>query len=104
MQPYSADFGRAQRTSLPTLPSQNVPVDFNLAASSKDAAHTKGKLDHDKSKLSLASFSPGQAVYLQDTKSSAWDKRGIIVSVQPDHLSHVINVDNRFFTRPRRLL
>ena len=102
--PTQLMFGRAQRTSLPTLPSQNIPVNFNSAASSKDAAHARAKFDHDKSKLSLASFSPGQAVYLQDSKSSAWDKHGIIVSVRPDRLSYVINVDNRFFTRPRRLL
>ena len=54
--PTQLMFGRAQPTSLPTLPSQNIPVDFNLAASSKDAAHAREKLDHDKSKLSLASF------------------------------------------------
>ena len=97
-------FGRAQRTSLPTLPSQNVPVNFNMAAISKDDAQAKVKLDHDKSKLSLASLSPGQAVYLQDSKSSAWDKRSFIVSMRPDRLSYVVNVDNQFFTRPRRLL
>ena len=43
-------------------------------------------------------------VYLQDLKSAAWDKRGIIVSVRPDRLSYVINVENQFFTRPRHLL
>ena len=88
----------------PSLPSQNVPINFDLAASSKDAAHTRAKLDHDKSKISLASLSPGQAVYLQDSKSSAWDKHGFIVSMRPDRLSYVISFDNRFFTRPRRLL
>ena len=97
-------FGRAQRTSLPSFPSQNVPIDFNQAASSKDAAHVRAKLDHDRSKLSLTSLSPGQEVYLQISKSSAWDKRGIIVSMRPDRLSYVIRVDNRFFARPRRLL
>ena len=102
--PAQLMFGRAQRTSLPSLPSQNVPINFDLAASSKDAAHARAKLDHDKSKLSLASLSPGQAVYLQDSKSSAWNKHGIIVSMRPDRLSYVIRVDNRFFTRPRHLL
>ena len=32
------------------------------------------------------------------------DKQGIIVSMRPDRLSYVIKVENRFFTRPRRLL
>ena len=96
--------GRAQRTSLPSLPSQNIPIDFPSATSSKDAAHARAKLDHDRSKLSLASLSPGQAVHLQDSKSSAWDKQGIIVSVRPDRLSYIIKVENRFFTRPQRLL
>ena len=36
--PVQLMFGRAQRTSLPSLPSQNVPINFDLAASSKDAA------------------------------------------------------------------
>ena len=96
-------FGRAQRTSLPSLPSQNVPIDFLSAASSKDAAQARAKLDHDRSKLSLTSLSPGQAVHLQDSKSSAWDKQGIIISMRPDRLSYVIKVGNRFFTRPWRL-
>ena len=72
--PAQLMFGRAQRTSLPSQPSQNIPIDFPSAASSKDAAHARAKLDHDRSKLSLASLSPGQAVHLQDSKSSAWDK------------------------------
>ena len=55
--PTQLMFGRAQRTSLPSLPSQNVPIDFSSAASSKDAAHARAKLDHDRSKLSLASLS-----------------------------------------------
>ena len=62
-------FGRAQRTSLPSLPSQNMPINFNLAASSTDAAHARAKPDHDRSKLSSTSSSPGQEVYLQDSKS-----------------------------------
>ena len=78
-----AQLGRAQRTSLPTLPSQNVPINFNTAASSKDTAHARTMLDHDRSKLSLTSLSPGQEVYLQDFKSLAWDKRGVIISMQP---------------------
>ena len=51
--PAQLMFGRAQRTSLPTLPSQNVPINFNKAASSKNAAHARAKLDHDRSKLYL---------------------------------------------------
>ena len=102
--PTQLMFGRAQRTSLPTLPSQNVPVNFHQAAISKDDAQAKAKSDHDKSKLSLASLSPGQSAYLQDSKSSAWNKRGFIVSMPPDRLSYVVNVDNRFFTHTRRLL
>ena len=82
-------FGGAQRTSLPTFPSQNVPIDFRSAASSKDAAHARAKLDYDRSKLSLPPLSPGQDVYLQDSKSLAWDKRGVIISVRPDRLSYV---------------
>ena len=74
-------FGRAQRTSLPTIPCQIKPIDFESAASAKDAAHARSKLDHNKSKLSLSRLSPGQDVFLQDSKSSAWDKRGVIVSV-----------------------
>ena len=102
--PTQLMFGRAQRTSLPTLPSQIVPVDFHQAALSKDSAHAKAKSDHDKSKLSLAPLSPGQDVYLQDSKSSAWDKRGFNVSMRLDRLSYVVNVDDRFFTGQRRLL
>ena len=98
--PTQLMFGRAQRTSLPTLPLQIVLVDFNQAASSKDNVHSHAKLDHDKSKLSLPVLSPGQPIYLQDSKSSAWDKQGFIVSMRPDRLSYVINVENRFFTSP----
>ena len=102
--PAQLMFGRAQRTSLPSLPSQHFPIDFSSAASSKDAAQTKAKLLHDRSKLSLTHLTPGQAVHLQDSKSSAWDKQGVIVSMRPDRLSYVIKVENQFFTRPRRLL
>ena len=90
--------------SLPTIPCQNRPINFDSAISAKDAAHARSKLDHDKSKLSLPRLSPGQEVYLQDSKSSAWDKRAIIVSMRPDNLSYIIKSDNRHFTRPRRLL
>ena len=86
-------FGRAQRTSLPTLPSQNTPIDFKTAASSKDAAHARSKLDHDRSKVSLPLLSPGQDVFLQDSKSSAWDKWGVITSIRPDNLSYVVQSD-----------
>ena len=62
------------------------------------------KSDHDRSKLSLSILSPRQSVYLQDSKSSAWEKQGFIVSMRPNRLSYIVNVDNRFFTRPRCLL
>ena len=97
-------FGRAQRTSLPTLPCQNKPIDFNSAVSAKDAAHDRSKIYHDNCKLALPRLSPGQEVYLQDSKSSAWDRRGVIVSMRPDKLSYIIDSDNHIFTRPRRLL
>ena len=90
-------FGRSRRTCLPSLPSHNPPIDFTQAAISKDTVHTC-------SKLSLPPLSPSQRVYLQDSKSFAWDRQCIIVSMRPDRLSYIINVDNRFFTRPRRLL
>ena len=99
--PAQLMFARAQCTSLPTLPSQYVPIDFNTAASSKDAVQARAKLDHERLKLSYTSSSPGQEVYLQDSKSSAWNKRGVIISMQPDRLSCVIRVDNWFFTRPQ---
>ena len=102
--PAQLMFGHAQRTSFPSLPSQNVPIDFLSAASSKDAAQSRAKVYHDRSKLSLPPFSPGQEVHLQDSKSSAWDRQGVVVSMRPDRLSYVIRVGNRFFTRPRRLL
>ena len=60
--PAQLMFGRAQRTSLPSLPWQNAPIDFLAAASSKDAAQSRAKSYHDRSKLSLPLFSPGQAV------------------------------------------
>ena len=97
-------FGRNQQTCLPSLPSQNPPIDFHQAAVSKDSAHTRSKFDHDRLKLSLSPLSPGQRIHLQDSKSSAWDRQGIIVSMRRDKLSYIINVDNRLFTRPRRLL
>ena len=62
--PAQLMFGRAQRTSLPSLPSQNTPIDFLSAACSKDAAQTRAKLFHDRSKLSLTPLSPGQACLL----------------------------------------
>ena len=40
--PAQLMFSHAQRTSLPTLLSQNVPIDFKTAASSKDAVHARG--------------------------------------------------------------
>ena len=81
--PAQLMFGRAQCTSLPTLPSQNVPIDFNTAASSKDAAHARAKLDHDRSKLSLTSLSAGQEVYLLGTNvelSSPCDQTDFLLS------------------------
>ena len=41
--PAQLMFGRGQRTSLPSLPSQNVPINFSSAASAKDAAHARSK-------------------------------------------------------------
>ena len=35
---------------------------------------------------------------------ACWDRQGRIVSMGPDRLLYIINVGNRFFTRPRRLL
>ena len=75
--PAQLMFGRAQRTSLPSLPGQCAPIDFYSAASSKDAAQSRARLYHVRSKLSLPPFLPGQSVYLQDSKSSAWDRQGV---------------------------
>ena len=102
--PSQLMFGRNQRTCLPSLPSQIPPIDFIKASSAKASAHLRSKADHDRSKHNLSQLSPGQHVHLQDAKSAAWDCTGIIVSMRPDKLSYVINVDNRFFMRPRRLL
>ena len=38
-------------------------------------------------------LSPGQPVFLQDSKSSAWDKQGVVVSMPLNRLSYVINVN-----------
>ena len=81
---------------LPCLPKVPLGIDFTQAASSKDKAHTRAKSDQDKLKLSLPLLSPGQQVFLQDSKSSAWDKQGIVVSVRPDRLSYIVNVDVHF--------
>ena len=62
--PSQLMFGRSQCTCLPSLPSQLALIDFNQAALSKDSAHSGSKTDHDRSKLSLPLFSPGQLVYL----------------------------------------
>ena len=102
--PSQLIFGHSQCTCLPSLPSQLTPINFNQAALSKDLAHSCCKTDHDRSMLSLPLLSPGQLVYLQDSKTSAWDQQGIIVSMRPDRPSYIVNVDNRFFTCPRRLL
>ena len=99
--PSQLMFGRNQRTCLPSLPSQNPPIDFHQAAVSKDSLHMRSKLDRDRSKLSLPLLSPGQRVHLEDSKSSTRDQQGVIVSMRPNKLSYVINMDNRFFTRPR---
>ena len=51
-------FGRRQRTNLPILPFQNLPIDFNEAASSKDAIHSSSAEFHDIHKKNLPSLSP----------------------------------------------
>ena len=96
--------GRRQRTSLHILSLQNIPVNFDLAAISKDSAHSRAKLTNDRSKLSLPPLHPGQSVLLQNPKTSAWDCLGSIVSVRPDGLSYIVNSENRSYLRPRRLL
>ena len=35
---------------------------------------------------------------MQDSKSSAWDRRGVISSIRPDKLSYVVQSDGRYFT------
>ena len=97
-------FGRRQRTNLPLLPFQNSPINFNEAASAKDAIHSSSTSFHDLHKKNLPSFSPGQSVLIQDPKSLLWDSTGVVVSVRPDNLSYVISNADRQFVRPRRLL
>ena len=77
---------------------------FSAAARSKDTAHDRSKLDHDRSKSFLPTLSPGQAVRLQDPKTSAWTRKGIVSSIRPDHLSYVVSVDGQSFIRPRCML
>ena len=93
-------FGRHQRTCLPVLPSQVRPVDFQQAAISKDSVHHRSKLEHDQSNLSLPLLPLGQSVLIQDPKTSAWDRCGVISSIWSDQLSYVVKVDKRFFIRP----
>ena len=97
-------FGRRQRTNLPLLPFQNLPINFNEAASAKDAIHSSSTSYHDLHKRNLPLLSPGQSVLIQDPKSLLWDSSGVIVSVRPDKLSYVISNADRQFVRPRRLL
>ena len=66
--PSQLMFGRSQRTCLPSLSLQNPPIDFVKAAASKDSAHSRSKIDHDRSKLSLSPLLPGQHVYLQSSR------------------------------------
>ena len=96
--------GRQQRTGLPTLPQQIRPFDFFAAAGSRDEAHICFKLYHDRSKIFLPELSPGQAVLLQDPKTSSWTRKGMISEIRPDHLSYTVKVDGRSFIRPRRML
>ena len=97
-------FGRRQRTNLPLLPFQNLPIDFNVAATAKDAIHSSSTSYHDLHKRNLPLLSPGQSVLIQDPKSLLWNSSGIVVSIRPDKLSYVINTADRQFVRPRRLL
>ena len=85
---------------VPTLPSQIHPIDFSAAAISKDSAHERSKYDHDRSKTFLPPLSPGQAVLLQDPKTSAWTRKGVVSSIRPNHLSYTISMDDRFLIRP----
>ena len=59
-------FGRRQRTNLPILPLQNRPINFNEAASSKDAVHTSSADYHDLHKKILPTLTPGKTVLLQE--------------------------------------
>ena len=101
--PAQLMFGRHQCTCLP-IPFSNGPINFNLATSSKDSAHSRSKLDHERHKLTLSTLQTGQPVLLQNPKTSAWDCHGVVVSMRPDCLSYIVNVDKRFFTHPWRLL
>ena len=74
-------FGRRQRTNFPILPLQNRPINFNEAASSKDAVHTSSDDYHDLHKKTLPSLTPGQTVLIQDPKSLLWDSTGVVVSI-----------------------
>ena len=84
-----------QRTNLPILPFQNLPINFNEATSSKDAIHSSSAEYHDLHKKILPSLSPGQIVLIQDPKSLLWDTTGVVVSVRPDKLSYVIRNADR---------
>ena len=97
-------FGRRQRTSLPLLPFQNCPINFFDAASSKDALHSTSKKFHDLHNFNLSPLHPCQSVLIQDPKTSLWNTSGIISSIRPDNLSYNVQIADRQFIRPRRLL
>ena len=61
-------------------------------------------LDTHRSKLFLPTLSPGQAVLLQDPKTSAWIRKGVVSAIRPDHLSYTVSVDGCSFIQPRRML
>ena len=52
----------------------------------------------------LPELSPGQAVLLQDPKTSAWTRKGMISNIRPDHLSYTVEVDGCSFIRPCHML
>ena len=100
--PSQLMFGRNQRTCLLSLPSQNPPIDFKLCQPKILHIFVQRRIMIDRSIVYLSFCQVSMSIFKMLNLLPAIVLASL--SMRPNKLSYVINVNNQFFTRPRRLL
>jgi len=99
--------GRRQRTRLPTLPQQHLPIVQADAQAARQRTLADAKTRHDEHSAPLTPLEIGTTVRVQDPKSKRWTETGTVQSMRDTGRSYIILMPNgnsllrnRIFLKP----
>ena len=104
LSPAQLFFGRRQRTELPGNDEIYHPLDMKKASMTRLQSSKLSRERLQNGRINLGLLKTNDQVYIQNTQSGQWDKKGTIIRVLRNNRSYLVQQGNKQIIRNRKFL